>query len=141
MAKEKSYGICPYLIFDKKVFIFMNKTSKNSTLNFFKGKMEDSDFSVEDTAIREFYEETGVKVNPKDLEEFFFQKNKKKDVGIFLVNWINQSLEFKFDRKEIFSAEIIDLFETDCENVSKNQRKIFKEIKEYFKKGLKNGKN
>jgi len=131
MAKVKSFGICPYIIKDNSVFILMNKTSKKSDWNFFKGKMEDKE-GVIDCAIREFKEEVGVKVKEDDLEEFFIQINKNKDIGIFLVDWSLYNKSFKFDKKEIYKAEWIDIFKNPDLKVSKNQRKIYEQILTYF---------
>jgi len=131
MAKEKSFGIAPYKIDNDKVFILMNKTGRIGDWNFFKGKIEDNE-GVEDCAIREFFEETGIKVKNYQLEEFFFQKNKKKDIGIYLVNFTDKNPKFKFDKREIFFADWVLLTKDLCKNVSKNQREIWKQMKEYF---------
>jgi len=130
MAKIKSFGICPYIIKENSVFILMNKTSKKSNWNFFKGKLEIE--GVIDCAIREFEEETGVKIKENDLEEFFFQKNKKKDIGIFLVDWSLYNKKFKFNKREIYKAEWIDIFKNFDLNVSKNQKEIYNQILTYF---------
>jgi len=128
--KEKSYGICPYKIKDNSVFILMNKTSKNSEWNFFKGKIENE--GVIDCAIREFKEETGVKIKEKDLEDFFFQQNKRKDIGIFLVDWSLYKDKFKFNKREIYKGKWIDIFKNKNLKVSKNQKEIYNQIVTYF---------
>ena len=130
MAKIKSFGICPYIIKENSVFILMNKSSKKSCWNFFKGKIEIE--GVIDCAIREFKEETGVKIKENDLEEFFFQINKKKDIGIFLVDWSLYNKKFKFNNREIYKAKWIDIFKNFDLNVSKNQKEIYNQILTYF---------
>jgi 8-oxo-dGTP pyrophosphatase MutT (NUDIX family) len=99
--KLHSYGIAPYSIIGGNFFILLNKTSERSDYNFFKGKIEHNE-EIADCAIREFYEETGVKVKKSDLEDYFKQKSPRKDVGIFLVDWNKYShLDFHFQEKEI----------------------------------------
>jgi 8-oxo-dGTP pyrophosphatase MutT (NUDIX family) len=131
MAKEYSYGICPYQIMNGSFYILLNKTSKQSFFNFFKGKMEKGE-TIEECAIREFYEETGVLVQKKDLEEYFYQKGNRKNIGIFLLDWSKyQSYPFTFQEKEIWSASWVPVM--DNVEASKNQQKILNSIILFFK--------
>lgn len=128
MGKDYSYGICPYIIKDKTVHVLLNKTSLVSDWNFFKGKKEE-DETIFDTAIREFHEETGVMLEGyEELEAYFYQNNKKKFVGIFLVNWENKTTDFEFHYREIFDTAWLDINSNIV--TSKNQQKIMDEIKE-----------
>ena len=128
--KEFSYGICPYSIMNGIFYVLLNKTSAGSYFNFFKGKREAQE-SIEQCAIREFQEETGVKVHIKDLEQFYYQKNIRKDVGIFLVNWAKyQHVPFHFQEKEIWSASWVPLKSI---KTSKNQQNIIDNIELDFK--------
>jgi 8-oxo-dGTP pyrophosphatase MutT (NUDIX family) len=130
MAKEFSYGICPYTIISGNFFILLNKTSEKSYYNFFKGKIEEGE-TIEECARREFQEETGVRVDIKDFEKYYFQKSPRKDVGIFLVDWAKyQHLPFHFQEKEIWSASWIGLKDVET---SKNQQKIMNGIELDFK--------
>ena len=122
--KEKSYGISPYYIKDREIFILLNKTSHISDWNFFKGKIE-KDETIKECALREFAEEARHDFSEHPLEDFFLQKNKRKDVGIFLIQ-IEKRLEFYYDRKEIFQYDWIKL-ESDIK-LSKNQQKIYNDI-------------
>lgn len=139
MAKEYSYGIVPYQIINGFFYILVNKTSEESFYNFFKGKIE-ADETIEEAAIREFYEETGVRVNQDSLEEYFTQKSSRKDIGVFLVDWAKyQTSIFNFQEKEIWSASWVQLKNGDI--MSKNQQKIFDDINLSFsdrKNSLKN---
>ena len=130
--KEKSYGLCPYLYVKGDYYILLNKTSRFSEWNFFKGKTEADETTI-GTAIREFYEETNVFV-PKELievEKCFYQQNNRKDVGIFLVPWekIDQA-KIEPNVQEIYQYEwvLVD----DNVVLSKNQRAIYKEIKKHL---------
>jgi len=130
MAKEFSYGICPYQIMNGHFYVLLNKTSNESFFNFFKGKIEDGE-SIRECAKREFSEETGVTVSIDDFEDYFFQKSPRKDVGIFLVDWSKYSKNiFKFQKKEIWSATWVPLGEIIT---SKNQQKIMNDIEMLFK--------
>jgi len=139
MAKEQSFGICPYQIMNGFFYVLLNKTSEESFYNFFKGKTEEGEI-VKETAIREFYEETGIKISESDLEDYFFQKSPRKDIGIFLVDWNKyQDSLFSFQEREIWSASWVQLKDGDI--MSKNQQKIFNDINLAFsdkKNSLKN---
>jgi len=130
MAKEKSYGVAPYLIINGQYYILLNKTSEHSRYNFFKGKIEEGE-TIAQCAKREFWEETGVEVDERDFEEYFFQKSSKKDVGIFLINWskyINK--KFQFQKREIWASYWV---EVDDVQTSKNQKEIVDSIESFFK--------
>ena len=122
--KEKSYGICPYYIKDNKIYILLNKTSDFSPFNFFKGKIEENE-TINECAIREFAEEARVDLSDYKLEDFFEQKNRRKDIGIFLLH-IDKELDIYIDRKEIYTYKWIDIDEEI--ELSKNQQKIYNQI-------------
>jgi len=127
--KERSYGICPYYIKDRKIFILLNKTSYISDWNFFKGKIEKEETKKE-CVIREFIEEARFDLSDYKLENYFEQKNRRKDIGIFLVQ-IEDKIDFYFDRKEIFEYQWLEL--NPNIKLSKNQQKIFNDIFIFFK--------
>ena len=122
--KEKSYGISPYFVKNKKIYILLNKTSYVSDWNFFKGKIEGEETKIQ-CAIREFCEEARFDFSDYRLEDYFEQKNKRKDIGIFLVQ-VEEKMDFYFDRKEIFEYEWVEL-DTDIK-LSPNQQKIYNDI-------------
>jgi len=126
MAKEKSYGLVPYIIISGKFFILLNKTSEESYYNFFKGKIEKNE-TIKKCAQREFQEETGIKVDYKDFESYYFQSNTRKNIGIFLVDWTKyNNKNFHFQKREIYSATWVEL-NYDIE-ISKNQKNILNDI-------------
>ena len=130
MAKEHSYGLAPYSIMNGYFYILLNKTSERSYFNFFKGKIENNE-SIEDCAQREFQEETGVFVDKKDFEGYYFQKSPRKDIGIYLVDWAKyQHVPFHFQEKEIWSATWVQLKNIET---SKNQQEIINKIELDFK--------
>lgn len=127
MAKEYSYGVCIYKIENNKIFIFLNKTSKISKWNFFKGKQELNETIVQ-TTIREIQEETNLKIKEKYFEDYFFQYNKRKNIGIFLIdfNSIKDFSTLKLDKREIYSAKWLNI--KDNIDIEKNQLKIFMKL-------------
>ena len=130
MAKEYSYGLCPYQIMNGHFYVLLNKTSKESYYNFFKGKQEGGE-SIEECAKREFFEESGVHVDISNFEDYFYQKSPRKDVGIFLVDWAKyQHMPFHFQEREIWSASWVLLKDIET---SKNQQKIINDIELLFK--------
>ena len=129
MPKEASYGICPYKVVNRSFCVLLNKTSKKSHHNFFKGKSEKNE-TIKETAIREFKEETGVLLQERDLELCFFQSNKKKNIGIFLVDWASKKENFIYDKKEIYEAGWVHI--TAITEVANNQRKIYNSITTYL---------
>lgn len=129
--KEYSYGICPYKIRNGNVYILLNKTGRVGDFNFFKGKIEEGE-TVEECAIREFWEEAGIKYKQRRLENFFYQTGVRKDVGIFLVDWDNSKTEDTIKtNEEIYSYEWVKL--DPSVKTSRNQQKIYNDIILYFK--------
>lgn len=120
--KEYSYGICPYKVENNAFYILVNKSSETSFYNFFKGKTEEGE-TPKQTAIREFFEEAGIKLNQRNLEEYYEQKNPRKDIGIFLYDFTTLEYELKLQESEIYSAEWLKV--GDDINLSKNQSKIY----------------
>lgn len=140
MEKERSFGIC---------FYRFNKKTNNTeillgqhlfTLNkwgLIKGRMEENE-NKKETAIREFFEETGIKLKFKYLEKYFFQKNFHKDIGIFMYNSENVKFHksyFKNDelKYRTIENETIKWFPiNELPIIHNNQKEMLKEIKEYI---------
>lgn len=86
MSLEKAYGICLYKKHKSSYKILLCQSIDNlEKWGFLKGTKRDKE-TPRKTAIREFTEESSIKINGKNLEDFFYQKNKKKDVGIFMLD-------------------------------------------------------
>ncbi len=100
MKKIKAYGICIYTISNKSIKILLCKSAlSNTKWGFLKG-VEESNEDMEETAIREFYEESSIGIQPQLLEQYFEQKNKEKDIGIYLVNSNHVTYLNKFFNKD-----------------------------------------
>jgi len=132
--KERSYGVCLYKIEKDKIFVLLNKTNSISDYNFFKGKIGEGE-TIKDTVIREVKEETFLDLNKEDLEDYFFQENKRKDIGIFLVNWENiETKLIRIQKKEIYDIKWLDISKDI--KFSNNQEKIWKDVKSVLLKKI-----
>lgn len=124
--KEHSYGIIPYIFTDTGVSILLSKSSKKSDYGFVKGKIDFAE-TPRECAVREVYEEIGIKVNINELDTFVFQKNEKKDIGLFYIHWDNYlDMPFNLNQKELYSVGWFNI--KKLPKISKNQRKIITEI-------------
>ena len=108
MYKEKAYGICLYKKEKNNTKILLCKSVlSNEKFGFLKG-VEAQNETKEQTALREFFEESSIKVKESYLEEYFFQENKDKDIGIFLVNYKNiKNINNYFDN-DILKEKYLD---------------------------------
>jgi len=141
MSKVVAYGICLYKKTDEKIYILLCKSVKSShRWGALKGvALEDE--QPQDTAIREFEEESSIKIEKKYLEKLFFQENISKDIGIYLVNYDNISDieqyfqdDILFDRYLSSENSMVKFF--DIKNlplIKKKQYKIIENISEYLK--------
>lgn len=130
--KEYSYGVVPYTIYNDKIYVLVSLASKKDLkYGFFKGKIEENE-TIRDCAIREFYEETGIKLKSEWLDKYFSQKHIQKDVGIFLLDIDFIKDEKIMLNKENYNFKIIEINEL-YNKIIKNQEKILKEMILYFK--------
>ncbi|MEA2017416.1 MAG: NUDIX domain-containing protein [Campylobacterota bacterium] len=104
MDNIKAYGICLYKIEKNNIKVLLCKSvSSKDKWGFLKG-VEERNETKEQTAIREFHEECGIKVEKKYLENYFEQKNETKDIGIYLVNYDNiNNIEDFFVEEKLLS--------------------------------------
>ena len=127
--KEYSYGICPYKIENSKVQILLIQPKGHKEWGFIKGKIDDE--TKEECAIRECLEETNIFVDKIHLEHFFEQENKRKDVGIFLVDCCNLNLSnIKLEKREIENIKFFNIKEHI--KINKNQEHILFNIQNLF---------
>lgn len=85
--KINAYGISLYRNIDNEIYILLCKSvSSTNRWGFLKG-VQDVNETITQTAIREFYEESGIKISVDILEDYYEQKNFGKDIGVFLVNY------------------------------------------------------
>lgn len=128
--KQYSYGVCPYRVKNDNIQILLAQPKGHTEWGFVKGKIEDGE-TIAECAKRETFEETGLEIKINNLEDYFFQKNTKKDVGIFLINTRTLNLKkIKLKKSEIFLVKFFDLY-SDIK-INKNQSEILSQIREYF---------
>ncbi len=86
MAREKAYGVCLYVKYNDSYKILLCQSVDNlNKWGFLKGTKRGNE-TPRKAAVREFMEESSIKIERKYLEHFFYQKNKLKDVGIFMLD-------------------------------------------------------
>jgi len=131
MAKEYSYGIIPYRITNNGVDILLMKSSKGSLIyNFVKGKIE-KDETILECVKREVLEEIGININPFDLEYIVNQNNKRKNIGLYFINWesyMNIKMVYAFN--EVYTTKWFNI--SNLPIIAKNQNKIITRILERF---------
>ena len=128
--KEYSYGVCPYKIKKGKVQILLIQPKGHKEWGFIKGKIE-LDETITECAKRETLEETTIDILINNLEDYFEQKNKRKDVGIFLINTKTLNLKsIKLQKGEVHRIKFFDL-ESDI-LINKKQAEILESIRKKF---------
>lgn len=113
IKKENSYGICAWRINEKKeieISLIKPVKSKNNTWGFPKGRIEIGETEIE-AALREFEEETGNLEIDYIFNRKFFQKNKHKNISIWLGRLNENSLHNKQNIDK--TGKIL---KHDCEN-------------------------
>ncbi len=86
LLKIKAYGLCVYSINEDNIKILLCKSTRSTEKwGFLKGVVDENE-TKKQTAQREFFEESSIKVDIDNFEQYFEQKNKEKDIGIYLVN-------------------------------------------------------
>ena len=141
--KIKAYGICLYKKNSDSIKILLCKSVKSQNRwGFLKGVQDDGE-TKKQTAKREFFEESGIEVEYKYLENYFEQKNETKDIGIFLVNYENvKKIDHHFINEELLDHFLcwenseVKFFDIDkIKDIKKKQKYIVEDIIKYFKKG------
>ena len=113
MIVEKSCGAVVYTIVNNKIMYLLIQ-NLSGIYGFPKGHMENNETEIE-TALREIYEEVGIKVELIDGfktedEHLIPQKqNTLKKIVYFLGKYENQTI--KYQKEEILNALLVD-FET-----------------------------
>jgi len=143
MTKEKAYGICLYKKNKNGIEILLCKsTQSKKKWGFLKGVAQDNE-TQKQTAIREFYEESSIRVNYNHLENYFEQKNKDKDIGVFLVNYdrighINRyfSLNKLYSKYLSWENSNVTFFDINSlPEIKKKQIKLVEDVVLFLKKG------
>lgn len=128
MAREKAYGVCLYTKYNDSYKVLLCQSVDNlNKWGFLKGTKRGTE-TPRKAAVREFMEESGIKIERKNLEHFFYQKNKRKDVGIFMLDGATvKNLDTFFDgdslKKEYVCTENENVRFFDIEELPKIKKK------------------
>ena len=134
MNVEKSCGAVVYTIVNNKIMYLLIQ-NLSGIYGFPKGHMENNETEIE-TALREVYEEVGIKVELidgfKTLDEHLIpqRKNTLKKIVYFLGKYENQ--EIKTQKEEILNALLVD-FETALSLFQfESSKRILKQANDYL---------
>ena len=102
MNKIKAFGITVYKKEKNTTSLLLCKSvNSKQKYGFLKGVALHNEIKQQ-TAIREFEEESGIKVDQTMLKKFFYQENELKDIGIYLVNYDNiKGIDKYFDKNNL----------------------------------------
>jgi ADP-ribose pyrophosphatase YjhB (NUDIX family) len=102
MSLVKAYGICLYKKTKNSYKILLCQSIDNADKwGFLKGTKRENE-TPRKAAVREFSEESGINIDGKKLEDFFYQKNNNKDVGIFMLDGGSiKNLDTYFDKDKL----------------------------------------
>lgn len=140
MEKIKAYGILLYKVEKKNTKILLCKSVKSfDKWGCLKGMQIGSETSKE-CAKREFREECGISVETFLFEEYFYQENEEKDVGIWIVNaekianldkyFIEDKLYDNYLSWENSKVKFFNIKELPF--IKKKQKTLIKEIKDFL---------
>ena len=102
----RSAGILPYKIIDNKIYVYLEHPGGPYYKNVDKWaicKGEFKDESVNDAAVREFYEESGTKLNKDDLK--YLTSHKVSHHKLVIMFYINTDIDANKIKSNTFKIE------------------------------------
>lgn len=139
--KIKAYGVCLYKKeFNHTKILLCKSTLSKEKWGFLKGVQENFELK-EETAIREFKEESSIIISISNLEKYFEQINDDKDIGIFLVDYYKlPMIDQYFFQDKLYKKYLswensdVEFFSIDSlPKIKKKQKHLTKEIIAYLK--------
>lgn len=140
MGKIKAYGVLLYKIENKKTKILLCKSVKSlEKWGCLKGMQTGSE-TAKECAKREFFEECGIKIETYLFEDYFFQENDEKDIGIWIVNAKKvDDLDTYFSEDKLYDNYLswenskVKFFDIkDLPEIKKKQKKLIEDIKGFL---------
>ena len=140
MEKIKAYGILPYKVEDNRIKILLCKSVKSlDKWGCLKG-MQTPEESKKECAKREFFEESSILIETYLFEEFFYQENKDKDIGIWIVNTKKVKNMNSFFRDDTLyqyllsweNSKVKFFYLDELPLLKKKQKKLILEIKDFL---------
>ena len=140
--KIKAYGVCVYKIENNTIEILLCKSSSSTKKWGFVKGVQDLFETKEETAIREFKEESSIIVSKNNFETYFEQQNEEKDIGIFLVNYKKvPGINIYFNEGQLYSKYLswenskVKFFSIDAlPKIKKKQKVLAADIVKYLKR-------
>ena len=141
MEKIHAYGICLYKKEQNTIKILLCKSVKSEDRwGCLKGVALNNELA-EETALREFEEESSIPLDYQDLEKFFIQKNEMKNIGLFTVNANKVSHLSKYFEGEVLYSKYLSSENSavqffDINNlplIKKKQQMVIEEIIHFLK--------
>lgn len=140
MDKIKAYGILLYIIEKKSIKILLCKSVKSlDKWGCLKGLQEKSE-SIKECAKREFFEECSIKVETYLFEDYFYQENDEKNIGIWIVNgkkikglsnyFLDDKLHDNYLSWENSKVKFFNI--NELPNIKKKQNQLLEEIKGFL---------
>ena len=140
MGKEKAYGILLYKVEKKSIKVLLCKSVKSlDRWGCLKGVVSGNE-SPKECAKREFKEECGINIETYLFEEYFFQENDEKDIGIWIVNakkintldeyFIEDKLIERYLSWENSKVKFFDI--NELPDIKKKQKTLAKDIKDFL---------
>jgi ADP-ribose pyrophosphatase YjhB (NUDIX family) len=132
---KKFVGVGCIFIQDEKVLtVLRTKTGRNDNLYGLIGGLVEPHEPVKQAAIREIYEEVGVKVNPEDLELIHVMSSIENDVEVigcyFLVKkWEGEPFNKASDKHE--RIEWISLYNLPQNMIARNKQAVEHMLKKF----------
>jgi ADP-ribose pyrophosphatase YjhB (NUDIX family) len=139
--KVKAYGIALYIKQKNTIKILLCKSvNSKRKWGFLKGVEISKDNNPKQTAKREFEEESSIPIDKDVFEKYFYQINKNKDIGIYLVNGTNLNYINKYFKDDSLlkkyineENEKVQFFDIDkLPPIKKKQKKILPQILKYL---------
>lgn len=138
--KIKAYGVAVYKIQNEVIKILLCKSVKSfDKWGCLKG-VQDINEDEKECAKREFFEESSISVDINLFEEYFFQMNDEKDIGIWLVNGEKiKNLDSFFRNDELYTYLLswenskVKFFDIEkLPKIKKKQKKLVNCIKDFL---------
>ncbi len=140
MHKIKAYGIALYKVEKNSIKLLLCKSVKSlDKWGCLKGVMLKNE-TPKECAKREFKEECGIIIETYLFEEYFFQENSEKDIGIWLVNAKKiKDLDTYFFKDKLYETFLswenskVKFFDIkDLPNIKRKQTNLIKQIKGFL---------
>lgn len=140
MHKIKAYGIALYKVEKNSTKLLLCKSVKSlDKWGCLKGVMLKNE-TPKECAKREFKEECGIIIETYLFEEYFFQENSEKDIGIWLVNAKKiKDLDTYFFKDKLYETFLswenskVKFFDIkDLPNIKRKQTNLIKQIKGFL---------